>query len=38
MVKVNESALIFSFCKFLKNYINLIPQEALEAETWKKPL
>lgn len=26
MVKVNESALVHSFCKFLKNYINIVPE------------
>lgn len=38
VVKVNQSALIHSYCKFLKNYITIIPQEALEADTWKKAI
>lgn len=38
MVRLNQSAIAHSYCKFLKNHIHLIPTEALEAETWKKSI
>lgn len=38
VVKINESTIIHSYCKFLKNYIKIVPHEALDAETWKKAL
>lgn len=38
MVKLNQNTLVHSYCKFLKNSVEIVPQEALDAETWKKAL
>ena len=38
MVKLNQSTIVHSYCKFVKNHIGLIPEEALEIDTWKKSI
>ena len=36
IVKLNQSTIAHSYCKFVK--IGLIPEEALEIDTWKKSI
>jgi hypothetical protein len=38
MVKVSSSVLVYSFCKFLKNIIQIVPQNSLNSDIWKKAL
>ena len=38
MVKLNSSTIVHSYCKFIKNHIGLIPEEALELDSWKKSI
>lgn len=38
VVKLNQMPIVHSYCKFIKNHIGMIPQQAMEAETWKKSI
>ena len=38
VVKLNASTLAYSYCKFVKNMIKVLPEESLHSEVWKKAI
>ena len=38
VVRLNPSTVAHSYCKFVKNHVDMIPEESLEYDTWKKSI